>query len=261
MADFLYRISELDEFLKKNGDPRIRDRFLLDSTRPLIVVCLVYLLVITVGVRWMRKREAFGLKWVMLGYNLVLVSVSGWMFVELLYATTKAGYSWICTPHRVSYDSYELRVNFAMYVYYFTKYLEMLDTVWIVLRKKNNQLSFLHVFHHLAMLISMHLCALFGGDGNAAIPACINSGVHVVMYSYYLLAAFPSLRKYLWWKRYITILQLSQFFIVTSHTTTTVFMDCGYPAWLAYLQLSIVLVLIVLFWNFYRKAYRREKEE
>ncbi len=37
----------------------------------------------------------------------------------------------------------------------------------------------------------------------------INSLVHVVMYLYYGLAALgPSMSRYLWWKRYLTSLQL-----------------------------------------------------
>ena len=38
--------------------------------------------------------------------------------------------------------------------------------------------------------------------------ACLNCLVHVVMYSYYGLSVFPSLRKKMWWKRYITRFQL-----------------------------------------------------
>lgn len=50
----------------------------------------------------------------------------------------------------------------------------------------------------------------------AAIERClcvfeglINSFVHIVMYTYYLLAALlPQYQKYLWWKKYITTLQM-----------------------------------------------------
>ena len=39
--------------------------------------------------------------------------------------------------------------------------------------------------------------------------ALLNSSVHVVMYLYYFLSAFgPKMQKYLWWKKYITKLQL-----------------------------------------------------
>ena len=37
----------------------------------------------------------------------------------------------------------------------------------------------------------------------------VNSFVHVIMYTYYFLSAFgPEVQKYLWWKRYLTQLQL-----------------------------------------------------
>ena len=41
----------------------------------------------------------------------------------------------------------------------------------------------------------------------------INSFVHIIMYSYYLLAALgPNVQKYLWWKKYITTLQMVRHF-------------------------------------------------
>lgn len=43
----------------------------------------------------------------------------------------------------------------------------------------------------------------------AYFSASINSGIHVLMYTYYLLSAMgPGMQKYLWWKRYMTVLQL-----------------------------------------------------
>ena len=37
----------------------------------------------------------------------------------------------------------------------------------------------------------------------------LNSFIHVVMYTYYLLSALgPRVRKYLWWKKYLTAMQL-----------------------------------------------------
>lgn len=43
----------------------------------------------------------------------------------------------------------------------------------------------------------------------AFLPAMTNSFVHVIMYSYYGLSTLgPTVTKYLWWKKYITIIQL-----------------------------------------------------
>lgn len=39
----------------------------------------------------------------------------------------------------------------AVWVYYMCKLIELLDTVFFVLRKKQNQISFLHVYHHTMM--------------------------------------------------------------------------------------------------------------
>ena len=45
--------------------------------------------------------------------------------------------------------------------------------------------------------------------------ATCNSFVHVIMYAYYGLSAIgPQMRPYLWWKRYITKLQLVRSFII-----------------------------------------------
>lgn len=39
--------------------------------------------------------------------------------------------------------------------------------------------------------------------------AHLNAAIHVVMYLYYGLAAFgPKIQKYLWWKKYLTIIQM-----------------------------------------------------
>ena len=35
--------------------------------------------------------------------------------------------------------------------FYISKILELFDTLFFVLRKKNNQISFLHVYHHATM--------------------------------------------------------------------------------------------------------------
>ena len=43
----------------------------------------------------------------------------------------------------------------------------------------------------------------------ACFAALINSFVHVLMYTYYGLSAIgPHMQKYLWWKKYLTRIQL-----------------------------------------------------
>jgi hypothetical protein len=45
--------------------------------------------------------------------------------------------------------------------------------------------------------------------GHGTLLGVINSFVHIIMYAYYLLAALgPEVQKYLWWKKYLTTLQI-----------------------------------------------------
>jgi hypothetical protein len=55
---------------------------------------------------------------------------------------------------------------------------------------------------------------VFSG-GHGTLLGVINSFVHIIMYTYYLLAALgPTVQKYLWWKKYITSLQMVRHFVV-----------------------------------------------
>ena len=36
-------------------------------------------------------------------------------------------------------------------MFYFSKLVEFMDTIFFILRKKNSQITFLHVYHHVTM--------------------------------------------------------------------------------------------------------------
>ena len=44
------------------------------------------------------------------------------------------------------------QVASVMWLYYFSKIVEFLDTLFFILRKKNNQITVLHVYHHSTMV-------------------------------------------------------------------------------------------------------------
>lgn len=45
------------------------------------------------------------------------------------------------------------------YCYYILKVTDLLDTVFMVLRKKYSHVSFLHVYHHIGMVAVSYTCA------------------------------------------------------------------------------------------------------
>ena len=94
--------------------------------------------------------------------------------------------------------------------FYFNHSCKFSFQIVFVLRKKNNQVSFLHVFHHGGLVLVSWISLNYAPGGPHVLSGYINCCVHVVMYLYYLLSTWME-RKQLWWKKYITILQVVGF--------------------------------------------------
>nr|CAD7451027.1 unnamed protein product [Timema bartmani] len=99
----------------------------------------------------------------------------------------------------------------ACWCYMICKVVELLDTVFFVLRKKNNQISYLHLHHHTLMPVCSWIGVKFLPGGHGTLLGVINSFVHIIMYSYYLFAGLgPQFQKYLWWKKHLTTMQMDR---------------------------------------------------
>jgi hypothetical protein len=124
---------------------------------------------------------------------------------------------------KISYDKNEMKITNALWLYYISKGIELFDTIFMIIRKRFTQITFLHVFHHSSMFffwwvvltwvpvrssIDFRLKFILFQSGQAWFGPFMNSIVHILMYSYYGLSVIPALRGKLWWKRYITIIQL-----------------------------------------------------
>ncbi|KAK3090784.1 hypothetical protein FSP39_014607 [Pinctada imbricata] len=214
----------------------------------------------------MKDRPALHFPKFMVIYNTSLVILSIYMFVEIIASAVYADY-FTEKPLCCVYNSEtpknpkEMRITRVLYIYFLSKIVELMDTVMMVLRKKFDQVTFLHVLHHSSMLNIWWWVMVYIPGGQSWLSSSTNSFVHIVMYLYYALAAIPACRPYLWWKKYITKLQLSQFFIILYHTLQTGFTGCDFPMWSQILLTSYMLLLIVLFGNFYVQAYIKKKRE
>ncbi|CDQ79816.1 unnamed protein product [Oncorhynchus mykiss] len=251
-----------DEWLKL-ADPRTEDWPLMASplAQTLIVIAYIYF-VTTLGPRLMENRKPFDLKNAMVVYNFSIVGFSIYMIYEYLMSGWANGYSYGCDLVDYSSNPLAVRMAWTCWLYYFSKFIEMLDTIFFVLRKKTSQVTFLHVFHHSIMPFTWWFGVKFSAGGMGTFHAMLNCCVHVLMYSYYAVCAMgPAYQKYLWWKKYMTTIQLVQFVMVTVHIGQFVFMkDCPYkfPV-LLYIVGLYGLIFLVLFLNFWYHAYTKGK--
>ncbi|KAG8539595.1 hypothetical protein GDO81_020677 [Engystomops pustulosus] len=216
--------------------------------------------VLSLGPRLMANRKPFDLKPLMVIYNFSLVGLSAYIVYEFLMSGWLTGYTWRCDPVDVSDSPMALRMVQVAWLFLFSKFIELLDTVFFVLRKKNGQITFLHIFHHSVLPWSWWWGVKFGPGGMGSFHAMINSLVHVIMYFYYgLSAAGPRFQKYLWWKKHMTAIQLIQFVLVSIHITQYYFMsscDYQYPIFI-HLIWIYGTVFFVLFSNFWYQAYTK----
>lgn len=142
------------------------------------------------------------------------------------------------------------------HIFLLSKLLELIDTLWICLRKKNRQITFLHVFHHSFVLLMTWFYFKLAPGGSSAMFPMVNGTVHTIMYIYYIMSTFEPLKKYLWWKKYVTKIQLLQFLILGVHFAVAALTpNCKYPRVLSLSGLSIAGLFFSLFIGFYRQTY------
>lgn len=223
---------------------------------PILAIVLSYLaFVLVIGPFLMRKRQPFDLFWPMQLYNMLNVGCNGLMCIIGLYLTRFTYDCWGCQDINV----HIYFRTFAGYSYMLLKIFDLLDTLFFIARKKYNQVTPLHVFHHAIMPIMTYGALKFAPNSNCALTLIVNTAVHAIMYSYYFLAALgPSVQKYLWWKKYITIIQIVQFVILFVQGIQMLLVrNCDHPLLMIYAQLFEAVFFMITFSNFYLKSYKK----
>lgn len=88
----------------------------------------------------------------------------------------------------------------------------------------------------------------------------MNTFVHIVMYTYYLLAAMgPKIQPYLWWKKYLTAFQMIQFIAIMIHAFQLLFIECNYPKLFVWWIGLHAVMFLFLFKEFYQQSYQQKK--
>jgi len=232
-----------------------------------VFITAAYLLGIPLLMRMMRDREPFQLKGVAAVHNAVLFFLSLYMAVETLrQAYRNFGWSerftlW-CNPNDPSPFSDRSGSAYGLarilWIHYVSKAYEFGDTVIMILKKNNRQVSFLHVYHHATTFFPVWFLVVKYGPGGEAYYCCfLNSFIHVLMYGYYFFAGMGIKLSII--KRHITQAQMLQFLTFIGQSCYGLFVrDCYRPRLSYWLLLVQCVIFFALFTHFYLTNYTKK---
>jgi len=261
ILNFFYGILNMSHM---EPDKRQNTWFLMKTPVTSLFLSLVYILFVTIiGPRMMRGRQALkGLKKYMIAYNVVQIIMSTIVFLGSGYGGWATHYSWTCQLCDYGTEFKPMLMLHVGFLYYFSKFVDFIDTIFFVAHKKFEHISLLHVVHHAIMPVNCWFGLRYMPGGHLTLFGFLNSFIHMVMYTYYLLAAMgPQFKKYLWWKKYLTKMQMAQFITVLLHSCQLFFVDCPIPVpcirWVG----GTAVLFTALFSDFYWKAYIKSKQK
>jgi len=242
----------------------------MSSSTSLIIALVTYVAVIAfLKEVVMKNRQPFKLSKTIILHNSILVVASFVMMVgtgggiiwEMLFSNGFDGvWDLFCDPEQ-KFKRGVVPFHFWGYVFYISKYYEFLDTLFIVLKKR--ELTLLHIYHHL-LTTFLTWAGIESATSNQWTALCANTFVHCLMYFYYILAA---LGHKVWWKKYLTTLQMAQFFLNLFFLMLWLVFNwqnqpvgCSGQMWAWWACLIGNVSFYVLFQMFYNNTYAPKQE-
>jgi len=178
------------------------------------VAVVLYMVFCYFGQKYMATRKPFGLEKSLAVWNLFLSVFSAYGAIRtvphMLHRIATVPFEeTVCESPHTAYGAGAC--GLAVQLFIISKLPELIDTVFIVLRKK--PLIFLHWYHHVTVLL---YCwnAYVTESGAGLYFVAMNYTVHAVMYFYFYLQAIKKMPK--WFPSWIiTIMQISQMIVGT----------------------------------------------
>ncbi|KAG4079640.1 hypothetical protein HA402_010420 [Bradysia odoriphaga] len=235
-------------------DPTVADFTLVHYPYIVFLIPVLYMFVVLKwGPDYMKTRPAYDLKRIILFYNLSQILMNSYLI--------SLGFSHMLTKNYFEMRNEPLEGTLA-YCYFLLKIYDLFETLIFVLRKKQKQVSFLHVYHHITVLISVYFAMRSMPGGHNVTYGFLNTLVHALMYCYYFLAAYDSSIKWLpKWKKFITQFQLLQFVILLIHYSWPLYYGhCCVSQTQCILNVIQAFTMLVLFGNFYIKTYIKKQK-
>ncbi|XP_014616901.1 PREDICTED: elongation of very long chain fatty acids protein 1-like [Polistes canadensis] len=212
--------TKLYNSLSENLDQRVKSWPIVDtSTIPIIL--LIYVIFLYVAPKYMENRLAYSLKTFIQCYNLFQIIANSIVVYMFLDAGWLQDIFFYCVPMLYNTDHKSMQIATAIWYTLLLKVIDLIETGVFVLRKKNRQISVLHIYHHISTVL-------------------LTWNVQKLINPY---------------KSILTTIQMVQLVIIILYIFSIIISNCDIPKIQAYIYLLNVLINLVLFLNFYQKNY------
>ena len=209
----------------------------------------------------MSNRNPYNLTFIIRCYNIAQITAC----IYFLWRAHSVGFSfkntWKCIGTDGTFTKELMELNFIQYNFIVLRIIEYIETIFFCLRKKFDQASILHVYHHISTVFILILFLKHSGGMMETYFGMINMVVHFIMYGYYFLSSFKQFRKFTnIIKPFLTIIQIIQLTIILGHSITAALPSCKTLHWAFYIVIFNVTLLLSLFGNFYIKSFIKNKK-
>ncbi|XP_058833221.1 elongation of very long chain fatty acids protein 4-like [Topomyia yanbarensis] len=257
------RFSDLENFytflIDDLADKRTDNLPFLHSPMWPVSILLLYFGAVYIWVpNYMKNHKPFELRNFMIGYNLFQVVACYLLIRHFFKHGWTFDYLYSCKLPDYSNDSKSIGFMYGSYFNYVIKTIELIETVLFALRKKQSQISFLHVYHHACTFCIAWIFAKYVGGSMLTYTIIVNSTVHMFMYSYYLIAIFSKQLpfKLSGVKKFITVFQIVQLISILANVGFAMRRSCPMPPTLIFIYLPYMLILLSMFFSFYVRTYK-----
>ncbi|XP_043264048.1 elongation of very long chain fatty acids protein 1-like [Colletes gigas] len=253
-----------DYYWNQNADPRTNVLPFVGSPILIPVILFSYLyFVLKCGPEYMKNKKPYELKTYVKFYNIFQIFTNAYIIQQFIEAGWFSEITMFCEMPDYSYDPGPLKLSFTMWIAMMLKMIDLTETVVFVLRKKQNQITVLHVYHHVSTLLLIWLSTKYIAVAMASFMVLVNCFIHVIMYTYYYLSTFGEKTRRVInpFKPWLTIMQMAQFIVLMVQNTISLLPYCEVtkvPATVSIVNLSINFML---FYNFYQKSYKSKQKK
>lgn len=128
----------------------------MGSPFPFLAVFAFYLwFVLKAGPNFMKNRQPFNLSTTIKAYNIFQIVACFWFVTNFHHLGFSFRFTWKCVNKLK--PGYEEETHRQMWWFVMLRTVELIETVFFVLRKKQNQVSALHVYHHISTVVLLWL--------------------------------------------------------------------------------------------------------